>query len=250
MKKRKDVGAVKRYQNYLFDLYGTLVDIHTREDSPALWRRFSVYLAMEGAAYPPEALREMYLQGVKEMEGSARSGMEPGAFPEIDLEPLFRRFYTGRGVEAGREDAARLARVFRALSLEKLRLYDGAEALLDRLHRAGKRVFLLSNAQALFTRPELRALGLEDRFDGSMLSSEVGRKKPDPAFYRAMLEKYGLRPEETVMIGNDDRADCHGAARAGLDSMYIFTEQSPACQQPLPPNCRRLHTILDAADGL
>ena len=23
------------YQNYLFDLYGTLVDIHTDEDSPA-----------------------------------------------------------------------------------------------------------------------------------------------------------------------------------------------------------------------
>ena len=34
----------KRYKNYAFDLYGTLVDIHTDEESDALWERFSLYL--------------------------------------------------------------------------------------------------------------------------------------------------------------------------------------------------------------
>ena len=40
-----EVTAVKKeYKNYVFDLYGTLVDIHTDEENGALWDRFSLYL--------------------------------------------------------------------------------------------------------------------------------------------------------------------------------------------------------------
>ena len=40
-----EVTAVqKEYKNYVFDLYGTLVDIHTDEENGALWDRFSLYL--------------------------------------------------------------------------------------------------------------------------------------------------------------------------------------------------------------
>ena len=28
-----------RYKNYIFDLYGTLVDIHTEEDNQELWEK-------------------------------------------------------------------------------------------------------------------------------------------------------------------------------------------------------------------
>ena len=109
----------------------------------------------------------------------------------------------------------------------------------------GRKVYLLSNAQTIFTRPELRALGLEELFDGTLLSAEAGRKKPDSLFYRALLDKYGLDPEETIMVGNDDVADCHGAAAAGLDSLYIYTEQSPKPVKPLPENCRQIACIRD-----
>ena len=32
-----------RYQNYIFDLYGTLVDIHTDENKASLWKKIAVY---------------------------------------------------------------------------------------------------------------------------------------------------------------------------------------------------------------
>lgn len=233
----------RRYRNFLFDLYGTLADIHTDERSPALWLRMSALLGMEGAVWTPEALEKKYRDGIARMEAEARKVRGCGA--EIDVAPLFRSFYTDAGVEASEADAARLAREFRVLSLCKLRLFPGAAALLKALRENGCRVFLLSNAQALFTRPELRLLGLDTLFDDILLSSEAGLKKPDAGFYGQMLTKNGLDPAETVMVGNDDQADCHGAAAVGLDSLYLHTEQSPRLISPLPENCVRIEQISD-----
>ena len=44
---------MKTYKNYLFDLYGTLADIHTNEDSPAFWRNVSRLLGMQGVDWAP-----------------------------------------------------------------------------------------------------------------------------------------------------------------------------------------------------
>lgn len=39
------------YQNYIFDLYGTLVDIHTNEDKPYLWDKMTEFYGFQGAIY-------------------------------------------------------------------------------------------------------------------------------------------------------------------------------------------------------
>ena len=52
-----------------------------------------------------------------------------------------------------------------------------------------------------------------------------------------------MDPAETVMVGNDDQCDCWGAAKAGLDSFYVRTPQSPALTSPLPENCQELPKI-------
>ena len=51
---------MKTYKNYLFDLYGTLADIHTNEDSPAFWRNVSRLLGMQGVDWAPVELKEKY----------------------------------------------------------------------------------------------------------------------------------------------------------------------------------------------
>ena len=48
------------YQNYIFDLYGTLVDIHTDETVRGLWKQMAELYTRRGAAYRPEELRETY----------------------------------------------------------------------------------------------------------------------------------------------------------------------------------------------
>lgn len=49
------------YQNYIFDLYGTLVDIHTDEDQPAAWAALARFYSYYGARYAPDELRAVYL---------------------------------------------------------------------------------------------------------------------------------------------------------------------------------------------
>ena len=48
------------YQNYIFDLYGTLIDIHTDEETRGLWKQMAGILARRGAKYRPEELRQAY----------------------------------------------------------------------------------------------------------------------------------------------------------------------------------------------
>lgn len=238
---------MKEYQNYIFDLYGTLVDVHTDEGKDIFWKQLSFLFGMEDLRCSPEYLREKYHKQVQMLEAQARQ--KRGQWAEIDIAPVFSAIYQDLGRKAGSKRIAQTAKMFRLLSLEKLRLFPGALELLQRLKKAGKKIYLLSNAQSLFTMPELRALGLERYFDGIVISSDEGLKKPDDGLYRLTLARYGLDPARTVMVGNDDQADCWGAARAGLDSMYVATEQSPRRTEELPANCRLLETIADVFEA-
>lgn len=234
---------MKQYKNYLFDLYGTLVDIHTDEEDNLLWTRMRVLLAMYGAHYTAEALKAKYASEISSREAQARKERGNGA--EIDIAPVFAAFFAESGIEADNNTIAHLARAFRVMSIEKLQLFPGVLELLKRLKQQGKGVYLVSNAQALFTMPELDALHLTDYFDGIVISSCEGIKKPDSRIYQLTLRRYGLAPQQTVMVGNDDQADCWGACQAGLDSMYVYTEQSPVRTKPLPDHCRVLDNIAE-----
>lgn len=223
-----------RYQNCIFDLYGTLVDIHTDEASPRLWEFMAGLYQRGGADYRPEELRDAYSRLVGELEGEAPGGRDAHeAHPEIKLERVFQGLYQDKGVDAGQEAVIRAGLEFRRRSTQYLRLYGGAEELLRGLRAQGSGVWLLSNAQAVFTRWELERLGLDGLFDGVYLSSDYGCKKPDPRFFHALLDGEGIDPRNAVMVGNDGRCDIQGARAVGLDTVYIRSNLSP--EEPLPP---------------
>ena len=85
----------------------------------------------------------------------------------------------------------------------------------------------MSNAQTDFTRPEFDLMGLADFFDGILISSEEGYKKPAKEFYDRLFTRFGLKPENCLMVGNDEFSDIAGAIQVGMDSLYIHTEISP-----------------------
>lgn len=221
------------YRTCIFDLYGTLVDIHTDENAPQLWEAMAAHYSALGAVYRPEELRDAYFRAVAEAERSAplrRDAHE--AHPEIQIEPVFAGLFRDRGVPADGAQAAEAGRRFRELSTEYIRLYPGAKELLRTLRGQGRGVYLLSNAQALFTRMELDALGLADCFDGICLSSDYGVKKPDRRFFEVLFQTYGLSPEGAVMVGNDGVCDIQGGRAAGLATVYIRSNLSP--DEPAP----------------
>ena len=223
---------MRRYQNCIFDLYGTLADIRTDERSPRLWGAMSRWYRDHGAYYPPRTLRESYFDAVRRQERELRLQQGGDACPEIQIEQVFRQLFLDRGVPAGTELAVRTGQLFRRRSRRYIRLYDGALELLRALREGGQGVWLLSNAQRIFTMPELEALGLLPYFDGVYLSSDCGFKKPDRRFFQKLLTERGIPPESAVMIGNDGACDIRGAQAAGLATMYIRSAISP--KEPLP----------------
>ena len=44
------------YKNYIFDLYGTLIDINTDEWSAKLWKSLQILYAYHGAEYTPQEI--------------------------------------------------------------------------------------------------------------------------------------------------------------------------------------------------
>lgn len=222
------------YQNCIFDLYGTLVDIRTDETDLTLWEKLALFYGYYGAVYQPEELREAYHRTVSRMErGAPRLRQDAHeAFPEIQLERVFRQLYEEKGAECDPALAIHTGQLFRVLSTRYIRLYDGAKELLRHLKEQGKGVYLLSNAQAIFTRHELYALGIDQLFDGILLSSDYGCKKPDRQFFELLFQQYPAAREAAIMIGNDGVCDIAGAREAGLATLYIHSNISP--KEPAP----------------
>lgn len=233
------------YQCFVFDLYGTLVDIRTDESLSRLWQGAARWFETKGIAYEPEELREKYAElcreaTIRKEAELATHGISGPA--EIEITDIWDTMAGEKGLHLNEAEKLEFSRLFRRLSTYRLKLFPGAKEILQSLRDAGKTVCLLTNAQSSFTLPELEALGIARAFDHIFISSRFGVKKPSPAFF-AVLKSIGVDPADMLMIGNDDICDCRGADYAGIDSLYIRTEQSPEPTLPLPANCREIRSL-------
>ena len=53
------------YKNYIFDLYGTLVDINTNEEKAYLWKKMAEFYGYYGAHYKPVELKKLIKKPAK-----------------------------------------------------------------------------------------------------------------------------------------------------------------------------------------
>ena len=222
------------YTDLIFDLYGTLVDIHTDENE-TVWEKTAIYFGFYGAHYTARELKNDFHAAMAERQ--AQAGQSYECFPDIPCEQIFARLFRGKGV-AENADALGVAaaQLFRIASIEYIRLYPGVLEALEDLRNKGFRLWLLSNAQRVFTEYELRHLGLGPQLDGIYISSDYGCRKPDVRFLRALLEEQKLKPENCLMIGNDRDTDIAGAKAMGLATLYMHTNLTPAEQAAADPS--------------
>lgn len=219
----------------IFDLYGTLVDIHTEEDD-TVWEKTALYFGFYGAHYTREALRTAFQANLRARE--AKAGQSYECFPDIPFEQVMADLFRDKGVENADALGINAAQLFRISSIEYLRLYPGTLDALAALRKKGYRLWLLSNAQHIFTAYELRHLGLGEQLDGIYISSDFRCRKPDIRFFRALLEGEGLEPTKCLMIGNDRHTDIAGAKNAGLATLYMHTALTPPDQAAADPALR------------
>ena len=210
------------YQNYNFDFYGTLVDIHTNESKPYLYKKIAGLYASYGAIYTPAEWKKQYIKSCK-----TRKAANPNPHFELELLEVFEELFTLKGITVSQDTLLAVANTFRVLSRDYMKLYDFVIPFFHHLKETGKNIYLLSNAQACFTVPEIKALGLYDVFDGIIISSDVGICKPDTGIMDALLQKYNIDKSKSIMIGNDRTSDIQVAISSGMDSLYMHSNISP-----------------------
>ena len=221
------------YTDLIFDLYGTLVDIHTDEND-AVWEKTAVYFGFYGAHYTAASLKAAFQAAMTDRH--AKAGQSYECFPDIPFEQVMTELFQVKGVTENAEQLGlQAAQLFRIASMDYIRLYPGALDALAALRKAGYRLWLLSNAQRVFTAFELRHLGLGKQLDGIYISSDFGCRKPDRRFFQALLEEQKLDIRQCLMIGNDRQTDIAGARAMGLDTLYMHTALTPADQAAADP---------------
>lgn len=107
----------------------------------------------------------------------------------------------------GRADAWRCAPDL----VEALRLWKGA----------GLRVCIASNFDSRLRGVLAGIDELGDVRDRPVISSEIGFRKPHPAFYAAACGRLGLPPGRVLCIGDDEENDLKGPVRAGLRAALV-----------------------------
>lgn len=201
--------------NFLFDLYGTLIDIRTDEGKDSFWSDVAGLLGESDG----NSVRREYISACAALASSSSD-----KYFEFDLLSAFEKILENHGID--RSLAPEFARKFRLLSRERIGLFPHVIEILSGLRERGAGVYLVSNAQSCFTLDELGECGLIPFFDGILISSDAGVKKPSRTIFEAASARFGINLSDCVYVGNDMRDDVLGAYGAGLRTVYIRTEQS------------------------
>ncbi len=127
------------------------------------------------------------------------------------------------------EEGRKLADAKETSFRERAHELEPLPGLLDFMEEAKSRglsLGLVTNAPVENVEVILVALELGEFFDEVVLSDEVGPVKPDPAPYRAALEKLGLAPEEALAF-EDSTSGIASSVAAGVPTVGIASTQEP-----------------------
>lgn len=193
----------------VFDLDGTLAD--TAEDIRRALNR----------ALAADDLPSLDLENVRLMIGGG---------PTLLVVRALRKL----GVEAGQYRIDRLTKRFydeylRQEDVEST-LFEGAEACLERLQRAGTRIGLCSNKPDELCVKLVAELGVSSYFDVIQGSCTGLPRKPDPAPLLTTIERLGTTPTATLYVG-DSETDVVTARAAGVAVVlvsYGYTDRPAA----------------------
>lgn len=215
-----------------FDLYGTLIDIKTDEGDPWVYETLSKYFSYYAVDITPEELKKAYSEEVQQSLKSSRE-----MHPEIDVYAIFHAIMHKYGMRRyPRNIVAGMAMLFRSLTRKHFGAFPGIYDVLVSITEKRYRTAIISDAQWVFTEPEILMLGLERFFRFKVLSSRFGFKKPDVRLFKLAMERLGVRPEESVYIGDNPAKDLVGSKKAGM-SFILFGSECRAYNGFQPDRC-------------
>jgi putative hydrolase of the HAD superfamily len=111
---------------------------------------------------------------------------------------------------------------------QQVTLYADVAPTLDTLHRRF-RLAAITNGNA-----DIHLTGVGHWFEFAVSAAGVGKAKPHPAIFEALLDQASVNAAETVLIGDDPQRDIFGACQLGMRTVWVNRAQQdwthPHCQ--------------------
>ena len=148
----------------------------------------------------------------------------PGSVEEIEYPGMVRELLAGFGVELSEDELNRFLEAEHAAWEPARQMGAHTHALLDSLRDRGLKTGLVSNAfdPGWLLHNDLERMGLGDRLDVAVFSSEVGRRKPDESIFRAALEQLDVAPGDALFVGDRRYEDVRGAKQMGMTTVQAL----------------------------
>lgn len=208
----------------LFDMDDTIFD-HSLTCREALRQ-----LRREHGAIRGRSLMETWREYGR-LLGTTHTDVMLGRRPSDEVRAeRFQRLAAWSGHPIEPEVAARISLMYRRHYQRLRRPVPGAPDAVRRLE-GRTRLGIVTNNTVAEQVEKLAFLGLDRTVEFLVTSEEVGVAKPDPAIFRAALDRAGATPEETVMVGDSWETDVAGARAVGIRAIWFNRFRAPA---PIP----------------
>jgi putative hydrolase of the HAD superfamily len=216
----------------LFDWGDTLFHFAYDEDLLAAgWEAGLATLERDGLPGPDETaavFRERYLPLL----------FVPGSVEEVEYPELVRDLLGSFGVELDDAELDRFLAAEHAAWKPARMVGTHTHALLDSLRERGLLTGLVSNAfdPGWLLHQDLADMGLAERLDAAVFSSEVGKRKPHPAVFEATLSQLAVEPEEALFVGDRRYEDVRGAKELGMTTVQALWFRADDDERGLDPD--------------
>jgi putative hydrolase of the HAD superfamily len=199
----------------LFDWGDTLMEFAYSPDLVAAGHRAGLAAIGRDGLPEVEALTEHFRERYEPLF------WVPGTIEEIEYPELVRRLLADFDVTIDDDELDRyLVAEHEAWDPARL-LGPHTHALLESLRARGLKLGLVSNAfdPGWLLHRDLEQMGLAQRLDFSVFSSEVGKRKPHPAIFERALGALGVEPENALFVGDRLYEDIRGAGELGMTTV-------------------------------
>lgn len=119
------------------------------------------------------------------------------------------------------EIAEKLASGYVAISPYQTNLFPGTKEALNELKSMNLNLSIITNGFKEVQYIKLNNSGLMHFFDDILCSEDIGINKPNVEIFHAGLERNNVKKEQSIMVGDDFKADIIGATRAGIRSVLF-----------------------------
>ncbi len=148
----------------------------------------------------------------------------PGSVEEVEYPGMIREVLGEFGVSLSDDELRRFLAAEHAAWTPARRMGAQSHALLDSLRARDLKTGLVSNAfdPGWLLHEDLERMGLAERLDTAVFSSEVGKRKPHPLPFEVALSRLGAAPERSMFVGDSLRADVAGAKELGMTTVQAL----------------------------